>query len=137
MKEKFNFLEHTADIKFQAFGKTKEEAYKNSFFAMMELIYGKSKIKKKLKKKIEVAGNDDESLLYNFLEEFLFLLDSENFLPSKINKIKISGGKLTAEVLGDNAKNYEFTNNVKAVTYNQMFIKKEKAHWIVQVVLDV
>jgi SHS2 domain-containing protein len=32
--DKFKFLEHTADIKFQAFGKTKEEAFKNSAFAM-------------------------------------------------------------------------------------------------------
>ncbi|MGD9275987.1 MAG: archease [Candidatus Pacearchaeota archaeon] len=133
----FKFLEHTADIKFQAFGKTKEGAFRNSFFALRESICGGLKIQKKIRKKIKIKAKDDESLLYNFLEEFLYLLDSENFLISEIRNIKIINGNLSAEVFGDESKNYDFTNNVKAITYNQMFVKKENEKWVVQVVLDV
>ena len=70
-------------------------------------------------------------------EEFLFLLDSENFIVSKIEKIKINDNKLEAEIFGDDVKNYKISNDVKAVTYNQMFVKKENSEWILQVVLDV
>ena len=60
---------------------------------------------------------------------------------SKVNNLKISekSGKfeLTAEVIGDKASNYKFTNNVKAITYNKMFVKKEKDKWVCQVVVDV
>jgi SHS2 domain-containing protein len=169
---KYKFLEHTADIKFQAFGKTIEKAFENSAYALQEVMTKKIKIKPVIKKKIEVKGRDKEALLYNFLEEFLFLLDSENFVLSKINKINIKDNliiinnknnksskdelalkvikdgnkeqynhnkeyKLIAEVIGDNAENYNFSNNVKAITYNSMFVKKEGKVYICQVVVDV
>ena len=96
------------------------------------LIYGLDNI---------MNGKDKEALLYSFLEEFLFLLDAEDFIVDKIKKIKIEikGKKfeLQAEAFGDRASEYKFTNDVKAVTYNQMFVKKEKDKYVVQVVLDV
>ena len=132
----FKFLEHTADMKFQSYGKTLNGAFENAGLALKETIAPGLKIRKK----IEVGGKDYEALLYSFLEKFLFLLDSENFLLSKI-KVKTKDNKLEAKITGDKASNYKFTNNVKAVTYNQMFVKKiknkEKYKWVCQVVLDV
>jgi SHS2 domain-containing protein len=137
---KYEFLEHTADIKFQAFGRTLEEVFANSALAMTNAMYD-GKVKEKIKRKIKVKGKDFEGLLYNFLEELLILLDSRNFFLSKIKKIKINKkGKekiLEAEVFGDYAKNYKICLDVKAVTYNQMFVKQEKGKWVTQVVLDV
>lgn len=135
--EKYNFLEHTADVKFQAFGKSLEEVFENAALALKETIAGKIKVKEKIKKKISVRGKDNEALLYNFLEEFLYLLDAKNFLLAKIKNIKITRNKLESEVIGDKASNYKFSNDVKAVTYNEMYVKKDKNKYIVQVVLDV
>ena len=136
--EKYRFLEHTADIKFQAFGKTLDEAFENSALAMFNTMY-EDKIAEKIKKKIKVSGNDFENLLYNFLEEFLVLLDSEGFFLSKIAKLTIDEKrlKLEAELIGDKAQNYKIGLDVKAVTYNSMSVKKEKGMWICQVVVDV
>ncbi|MBU3906661.1 MAG: archease [Nanoarchaeota archaeon] len=134
--EKFKFLEHTADVKFQAYGKSLEEAFVNSSLALKEVMFGKIKIKSKIKKKIKINAKDNEGLLYRFLEQFLYLLDAENFVFNKV-KIKIKDDKLEADVVGDKAKNYKFTNNVKAVTYNQMFVKQERNKFITQVVVDV
>jgi len=131
------YLPHTADVKFQAFGKSLEEAFKNAALALKETIVERLKIKDKIKKKIKIKGKDNESLLYNFLEEFLYLLDAKDFLLSKIKKIKIKGKKLEAEISGDKALDYLFTNDVKAVTYNEMFVKKQGNKFICQVVLDV
>ena len=141
-EKRFIFLEHTADIKFQAFGKTLNKAFENSALALKEVISGKLKVKARINKKIKAEGRDNEALLYRFLEQFLYLLDAENFLFSKIKKIKISDGKLEAEISGDLASEYKFTNDVKAVTYNQMFVKQEEEketgkRFICQVVLDV
>ena len=136
-KEGYKFLEHTADIKFQAFGKTPEEVFKNSASALKEVICDKIKVKEKKEKKIKIEAKDYESLLYNFLEEILYLLDAEEFLISEIEKIKINGFKLAAGIVGDKASDYEFNNPVKAITYNDMFVKKQKSRWISQVVLDV
>ena len=142
---KFKFLPHTADIKFQAFGKTLEEVFENSALALFNTIYDK-KISENKKFKISVKGKDLENLMYNFLEEFLVLIDSKNFLPSKIINFKLDilrkGAskktlKIKAEVIGDDAENYNVSEHVKAVTYNEMFIKKIKNNWTSQVVLDI
>lgn len=133
---KFKFLEHTADIKFQAFGKTLEEAFKNSALAMT-ISMTEDKIKEKISKKIKVKGRDNERLLYEFLEELLVLLDSEDFILSKIKNIKIKNNELEAEVMGDKASDYDIHIVVKAITYNEMFVKNEKNKWVTQVVLDV
>jgi len=135
----YKFLSHTADVKFQAEGKTIEQAFSQAAGALKESICRDIKVKEKQKKEISVKGNDLEGLLYNFLEEFLFLLDAEDFLLAKIKDIKIDkqNFKLNATIVGDKASNYKFTNHVKAITYNEMFVKKQKNKWIVQVVVDV
>ena len=137
MKMKFKFLEHTADIKFQAFGKDIEEVFENSALALKESICGKIKIKGEKEKRINVEGRDLESMLYMFLEEILYLLDAESFLIGKVKEIKINNFKLKAVLVGDKASNYKFTNNVKAVTYNEMFVNHNKNKWTSQVVIDV
>lgn len=135
----YRFLEHTADVKFQAEGETLEEAFISAAGALNETIRGDISISETEERSFEVSGKDLEGLLYNFLEEFLFLLDSENFLVSRVKDIKINREefKLTVKVSGDSADNYSFTNDVKAVTYNEMFVKNEDNSWKIQTVLDV
>ena len=151
------FLPHTADVKFQASGPTIEKAFEESAKAMFQSMC-KEKISPKIKKQISVKGTDKENLLYNFLEELLFLLDTEGFFLSKA-KVKITkvgkkkthkatkdhakgeeGGhlfKLTADIQGDDVSKYPANLDVKAITYNQMFVKKQEDKFICQVVLDV
>jgi len=133
--KKFRFFKHTADVKFRAYGKTLEEAFENAGLAIVNVMY-KGKVKKKMKRKIQISGRDRESLLYNFLEELLFLLDTESFFLASC-KVKIKDSVLEAELQGDNAKNYPAEIDVKAVTYNEMLIKQEKNFWVCQVVVDV
>ena len=135
---KYKFLTHTADMKFQAFGKTIEEIFSNSALAMFNSMY-EGKVKEKRASKIKAKGKDFESLLYNFLEELLVLFDGEQFFLSKVKSLKIDkkAFKLEAEVIGDDASNYKMHIDVKAITYNDMFVKKQKSGWVCQVVLDV
>ena len=136
---RYKFLEHTADVKFTAFGRTMEEAFENAALALKETICGKKKIKNKKEKKIDVRGNDPESMLNRFLGKILYLFDAENFLIGDVKKIKIDEKtlRLSAVISGDDAENYNVSNSVKAITYNDMFVKKDKNRWIVQAVLDV
>src|SRR4030043_791094 len=88
--KKYKFLEHTADVKFLASGKTPEKLFINSALALKESMCGKIKVGGKIKKSIKIKRKDFEALLYGFLEEILFMLDAENFLISRISSIKIS-----------------------------------------------
>jgi SHS2 domain-containing protein len=146
---KYKFIKHTADVKFQAFGKTLEECFLNSLEAMNEIIT-KDKIKENITKKIIIEAKDRERLLYDFLEEFLYLLDGTGFIIAKIENFKITTYKnkrglyilkLVCDAIGDDIKNYNTLTQVKAVTFNEMYIKNEKNNgkdlFSCQVVLDV
>jgi len=136
MVKNFEFLEHTADVKFQAWGKTLEEAFSNCALAISKTLC-KEDIGRKKIYTIKAYGKDNESLLYKFLEELLYLFDTENFLIAKVKEIKIKDNRLTAKVIGDNSEKYEIKTYIKSPTYNEMFVKKENNKWIAQVVIDV
>lgn len=139
---KYKFLKHTADAKFQAFGKNLEEAFSNAAIAMFEVIIKTKKIEKNITKKITIEAKDKESLLYKWLEEMLYLLDTEFFVLNSVKNMKIKKEEkkyiLKAEITGDTYKEkYERHGAVKAVTYEEMFIKEEKNKVTLQVVLDI
>jgi SHS2 domain-containing protein len=133
----YEFLKHTADIKVKVKADTTEKLFIESAMALKEIIVGNTKIKEKEKKEILIKGNDLENLLYLFLEEFLFLIDSNNFLPSSIKSLSIERDTLKATVYGDNIKKYKYLNEVKAITYNSMSIKKSANLFETEIVFDV
>jgi len=133
----YEFLEHTADVKFRAEGVSVEEMFVEAAGALNETIRGEIKILEQNEKSFEVGGKDWESLLYGFLEEFLFLLDAEDFLVASVKSLEINDLKLKCVVVGDAARNYKFTNDVKAVTYSGMVVREENGKWVCEVVLDV
>lgn len=146
--QRFIFLDHTADVKFQAFGKTLEECFENSARAMFAVMQsGKPSGKTTEKSIIRVSGKDLPALLYNFLEEFIFLMDTEDFFLKEI-KVKILEKRkkivhyhLEAEIVGVKASEQDISIVVKAVTYHEMFVKEagigREKKWIAQVVVDV
>jgi len=137
---KFKFLEHTADAKMQAFGATLEEAFSNAALGMFNVMVDTSKIKQVKKHLFTIKSENEESLLYDFLEQLLFLTDSEGFLLSEVLELTIIRNKvltLVAKVIGDNHTNQEVHSYIKAVTYSEMFIKKEKGKYVIQVVFDI
>ncbi len=87
--EKYRFLEHTADAKFQAFGETLEEAFSHAALATATLMWDWKKIENKIERKVDVEGKDLKQLLVNFLEEILYLLDSKNFLTGLAEKVSV------------------------------------------------
>lgn len=142
MTGKFKFFEHTADAKFQAYGETLEEAFSNAALAMFSIMVDTEKVEKNKEWKIKVEGKDKGSILYDFLEELLFLLDTEHMILNSVKEIKIIKDKkqyrLKAIIEGDTiSDNHEMLGEVKAVTYNDMEIKEEENKTTVQVVVDL
>ncbi len=131
---RFRFLKHTADLKFRAYGKNIEECFENAGICLSKVIYS-GKINSKRKIKFKIFGRDLENLLYKFLEEILFLGDSKHFLINEI-KLRVSGMKIEGEFLGEILE-IETRKGIKAITYGEMFVRKEKDRWICQVVVDV
>ncbi len=54
---KYEFLEHTADIKFRAYGATMEEAFANVVGAFSEFVSGGEEVKTNMGKVVNVLGS--------------------------------------------------------------------------------
>jgi len=142
MVRSYEYLPHTADVKFVARGKTFEGAFRNAAYALADIVTDHKKVKDKVLKDISIESENKEALLYDFLEQFIIMLDESGFLLSKVKSLKVSKHgkmlKLIAKVTGDtNNKRYKIDTHIKAVTYQQMYIKKSKGEYVLQVILDI
>ena len=97
-------------------------------------------IHSKKKKSISLVSSstDLNLLLYKFLDELIFFLDSENFLVSRAN-VSIKNGHLKAVIFGDKASDYKDLDHIKAATYSEMYVKNlgNGKGWEAQAVMDV
>jgi SHS2 domain-containing protein len=139
--ENYKFFHHTADAKFQAFGKTLEETFAHAALAVASLMWDWEIIEQKIGMPVVTDGKDLEQLLVNFLEEILYLLDTRNFLLSTVDDVTIEqrdkNWEIHANFRGDiNVGQYEIYGDVKAITYNEITISNQ-APYMVQVVADV
>jgi SHS2 domain-containing protein len=139
--EKYKFFPHTADAKFQAFGQTLEETFAHAAIAVASLMWDWQKISRNIAIPVAVEGKSLEQLLVNFLEEILYLLDTRNFLLGFVNTMLLKKKEdcwiLRASFAGDEYNSeYEIFGDVKAITYNEMIIKRQAPFWV-QVVVDI
>ncbi len=130
-------LEHTADIKYQIYGKDISGVFSNSVYAFSNYISQGKKIKNKIIKEISLSAGNIETLLYKFIDELIYLLDAEGFAveSAKIN-VDESNFSIKGKLIGDKTSNYKL-KHVKAATYSEMFIRKDKNGFVAQIVLDV
>jgi SHS2 domain-containing protein len=137
---KYKFLEHTADMKFAVQGKNLKAIFENSVLALSEFISKGEKINNATIKRFKISGRDYEELLYSFIDEIIYLLDAENFVPSKA-EVKLDQRKdkivLKAIIFGDKTSNYKNLEGIKSATYSEMYIKKKMGKWEAQVVVDI
>ncbi len=135
---KFEYLSHTADAKFRAFGKDIDEVFVNSALAMFNILGDTTVVKTTKKIEIELKGENYESLMYSFLEELLFLLETENLFLSNITHLKIGKDfSLNCVVEGDDLQKYDLKGDIKAVTYSDMEIKTTNKGYEFVVVVDI
>ena len=139
----YEFLPHTADVYIAAYGCTLEEAFENAAKAMMEVMTDPNKVRAEKEVEINVEGHDLESLLYNWLEELLYIFETEGLIFSKFQVLSIKklNGKylLKAKAWGEkfNPEVHESRTLVKAATYNLMEIKKDEKKCTLKFVLDI
>ena len=139
--KKFEFVDiTTADVAFRAYGKDLNELFENSALAMFEVMINTKQVKPKIKRKIEVKGNDLQSLMFSWLNELLVFVDSEGLVFSDFKvEVREKDFILNAVCKGEkiDPKKHETRTAVKAATYHQMEIKKVNNKWQAQVILDI
>jgi len=134
--KKYEILEHKADLKMRAFGKTKKELFWNMFLGMTSELRPKIKNKKSKIKKIKVKSLNLETLLVDFLSEVLYLIQVNKEIYNSIKFKKFIDTELEGELTGQKVE--RFGEDIKAVTYHNLEMKKNKDDsWQATVLFDI
>jgi SHS2 domain-containing protein len=129
----------SADLTVEAHGSTLNEVFGNVALAMFNAMTPIDGVEAHELRIVQATGDDLGGLLYNFLDELLYVHDVELLVFSSIT-VSIDEGnlQLTAECLGEHfaPKRHESGIVVKAVTFHQMEIERKKYGYSLRVVFD-
>jgi SHS2 domain-containing protein len=141
----YKFLEEigTADIAFEATGRNLSELFADAADATTNvMIDNLDAIEPRETRQIELSNDKIDMLLFDFLQELIYLKDAERLLlrvrDAQIDKKE---GKyfLKAEAAGEtlDAARHHQRADVKAVTLHDFSVEKENGRWKATVLLDI
>ncbi len=86
MPNNFEILEHTADVKIRVWTETKEALFQEALLAMMSILAPDENCSDHydLHQDIKVKASDSETLLIDFLNEVLYLTQTQKAIFGKI-----------------------------------------------------
>jgi SHS2 domain-containing protein len=131
---KYEILEHKADLRIRAFGKTREELFLNMLLGMAESQKPEIKGEGKIIRQIRVKSLDLPALLVDFLSESLYQSQVNKEIYSGAKFKKFSDNELEAELFGKKAE--RFGEDVKAATHHNLDIHHNKA-WEATLLFDI
>lgn len=141
--EFYEYLDHTADVQLHAWGVSMQMAFENIVPCMFNYATDLSVVGIDHNQTIEftVQGHDLYSLLYKYLDEFLFHFCSDGFCckAAKILSFDKESFSITVRGLGeifDLSKHTQGTE-VKAITYSNMQIHEVSDKTDLYVIIDI
>jgi SHS2 domain-containing protein len=134
----FEVLEHTADIGIVAYGADLKQAFGHAAEGLFSLIVDLDTVREKSMRPVEVSASDIEMLLASWLNELIYIFDTEYLVFKRFEVIRITDEHLTANCYGEkvNQRRHELKRNVKAATYHKLRVEKDNGYRV-QVLFDV
>jgi SHS2 domain-containing protein len=131
----FRWVEHTAELELQIDAASRESLFADALEAFEELVGGDPAGDATRHEVFVLAeGPDPASLLVEWIEELVFLAETEDFVPERLVTLELGDSELRAEVEGRRGRPAHL---VKAVTYHRLAVEERDDGWHATVVLDV
>lgn len=153
MRDRFEVLEHKADLKIRVFGKDKKELFLSAMIGMFESAqYEVDEKSKVFKREIKIESIDLPSLLVDFLSEVLYLSetnwkvyheiqfkkfdDPSTGASTELSRMSSGQVKIEATLIGKKLKRIGV--QIKGVTYHNLDIhQREDKTWEATVLFDI
>jgi protein archease len=141
----YRFLEEigTADIAFEATGRDLPELFSDAADATMNvMIDNLDAIEPRETRHIELSNDEIDMLLFDFLQELIYLKDAE-LLLLRIRHMQMDEKDkkyfLKSEAVGEplDAARHHQRADVKAVTLHDFSVEKKNGGWRARVLLDI
>ena len=139
MRQKYEYIEHTGDLGFKAYGTTREALFSHAAEAFFEALVRLETVQEKEERLIEVDADALDDLMVSWLGELLFLFDTETLLLRRFEITHMKNRSLKATVSGElmDPTRHEIKTGIKAVTYHQLYVRQRAGIWEAQVILDI
>ena len=141
----YRYLEEigTADIAFEATGRDLPELFKEAGDATMNVMIDNiDAIRPVETRQIELSSDKLDMLLFDFLQELIFLKDAQRLLL-RMREVEIAernksySVKATAEGETLDAERHHQRADVKAVTLHDFSVEQIDGSWTTRVLLDI
>jgi SHS2 domain-containing protein len=129
----YRFLEHTADIMFEAYGKDYPSALENSARALFSVLGG---ARAQEKAEFSATAHSLEELTVQLLADLLAYADTHEMVFSKFKVLSFDEGRNSVSLCAWGEKKRP-RDAVKAVTYHELMVKKDSEGWTIRILLDV
>ncbi|HXG42365.1 MAG: archease [Dehalococcoidia bacterium] len=135
----YEVLEHTADVRVVARGRTLEELFANAALAMSHLVAELDGVAERERQELEAEAHDWESLLVRWLNELLYWLDAKNMLFRRFEMLELAPYRLRAVAWGErlDPQRHQLRVGIKGVTRHLLQVSHQDGWWQAQVVFDI
>lgn len=137
-------IDHPADTGIEVWADTLPELFELAVQGLMNTaVVHPPAIIDSRQKTITATGNDLPELLVNFLSEFLYLIDTENFVIAQCRvtelQTKIPPLNIQATIGGEifDPQRHGSATDIKAITYHQMIIESQGSQWHAKIIFDI
>ncbi len=140
MSRGFRELENiTADLGIEAWGHSLEDAFSSAAHGLASLLSELPGGEQPLEKDIHLEADSLPTLLVQFLNEIIYLEETQDFLPGAVKHLTLTGNRLDATLTGAayDPEIHTLNAQVKAATYHGLEIKKEGDTVRIKVIFDV
>jgi SHS2 domain-containing protein len=132
----------TADIAFRVTSPTREGCFCESVEAMLHVtVNNPDEVKRKIKKEINIETPELDLLLFDLLQECIFLKDTERLLVhcDEVRISKETNWRCQAFLSGEplEASRHHQRVDVKAITLHQFSLQQVDSQWVAQMILDI
>jgi SHS2 domain-containing protein len=129
----YRWVEHTSELELEIEAATEPAVFLEALGAFAELVADEPSLDSE-RREVEVRGEDRESLLVAWLEELVFLAETEGFVPERVTELDVGEGVVRATLRGHSGEPRQL---VKAVTLHRLLFTADGEGWRARVVLDV
>lgn len=134
------YFEHTADIGIRVICPTLQDIFVEAGLALFELITEKIIDVKPIQSvPIQLKQKDRDLLLFDWLNQLLYLFETQHWLFSRF-EIILSVDGLEAVAYGEpcDSQRHPPSHEVKAITYHQLKLEQQSdGDWLAEVIVDI
>lgn len=130
-------IEHTADVGMRVRAASLEELFCAAARALYSIVFDDlSGIGGGVRRSVEIAGTDPSLLLFDWLNELLYLSAAERVVLDDI-EVTLTPGGLEALATAGDAADRQPRLEVKAITYHHLAVRAEEGTWVAEFIVDV